>query len=227
MVIVRVGEEATPFHVHKGLLSFHSLYFRNNLSGRWGDGKDIELKDQDPDDFSRFFSFLYTGRLWESTLPDTEHNQQSSPRLVTSPAENDIESLTRLYVFGDFHQAPRFKNAVMDAMVLRLSRDFVIKECTAWLEYAYANSPEGSGLRKFIVDLFSLTSGNFIEHLKLAKGKAQLLDFFSDVAIATHPFRLNRNMKLRDASAWAACNKCDYHDHNDINVPEKAVKEVS
>lgn len=215
MVTITVGkdDDKASFDIHRGLLAYHSTYFRAELSGRWGDANNIELKEQSARGFKRFFGFIYTGSLW-----DTPPEPFLGHRHGTVRVPDDLGTLTRLWVLGDYLQAPRFKNLVMDAMIQRFTEKWY-RPAAKTLGYACENSPPGSGLRKFFTDVYSITqyAETTLEKLR----EQDQAEFAWDVVIAMHRAQKSPDFKQRDREAWATCDKCDYHDHNDINASKQ------
>lgn len=97
VVMVRVGPNAQPFHIHKDLLCYWSKYFHNAFNGsfREANEKEITILDVQPRIFKIFMGWLCTQNLMldrdiEDTLtPDDCHNVQSDETLVDDPCQNE------------------------------------------------------------------------------------------------------------------------------------------
>lgn len=49
IVIIKIGPDSVPYHVHKSLLSHHSAYFDRAFKGNWREAEDgvVTLEDVD------------------------------------------------------------------------------------------------------------------------------------------------------------------------------------
>ena len=97
VVIVRVGPNAQPFHIHKDLLCCWSKYFHNAFNGsfREANEKEMTILDVQPSIFKIFIGWLYTQILMldkdiEDTLtPGDCHNVQSDETPVDGSCQNE------------------------------------------------------------------------------------------------------------------------------------------
>lgn len=97
VVMVCVGPNAQPFHIHKDLLCYWSKYFRNAFNGsfREANEKEITILDVQPRIFKIFMGWLYTQNLMldkdiEDTLtPSDRHNVQLDETPVDDPCQNE------------------------------------------------------------------------------------------------------------------------------------------
>ena len=97
VVMVRVGLNAQPFHIHKDLLCYWSKYFHNAFNGsfREANEKETTILDVQPRIFKIFMGWLYTQNLMldrdiEDTLtPDDYHNVQSDETPIDDPCQNE------------------------------------------------------------------------------------------------------------------------------------------
>ena len=67
IVFVHVGPEKKVFGVHKGLICHYS-YFNAAFGGNFKEAEDgvVILDDEEPETFSHFYSWLYTGRVMDA-----------------------------------------------------------------------------------------------------------------------------------------------------------------
>ncbi|THX02302.1 hypothetical protein D6D13_08369 [Aureobasidium pullulans] len=64
IVTIRFEKSKQGFHIHKGVLSFWSDYYRGMLNGSFREAKEKTLtSDEDPYIFTIFESFCYTNQL--------------------------------------------------------------------------------------------------------------------------------------------------------------------
>ena len=148
IITVAVGPDNAKkkFKIYRGLLCHFSSYFDRMLNGSFREGGStyLRLKDTDADTFDVFFYWLNSGVVG----------------LADSGGLLDWGKVMKAYVFSDFHQAPIFKNAVLESLYTRwLSENVVAVDVT---EFLYTNTSEGDSMRKLIVDIM-VASGNFRE----------------------------------------------------------------
>ena len=111
-----VGQEQQSFNIHEALIRSRSDFFDAALSKRWKEGREnyMELPEDSPEIVQCYFQFLYTGQVFIKWTRDCSK---------MSANENLPEYLTlaHLYVLGEKVHDIAFKNAVMDAFVLRMT----------------------------------------------------------------------------------------------------------
>ncbi|ORY09972.1 BTB/POZ protein [Clohesyomyces aquaticus] len=88
---LRVGPDEVPFDAHSEVLCNISPFFKAALNRDWTEARTklIALPDEDPDAFTLFLRFAYTG----SPLHDDE--------------KTTTLNLSRLWVMADKYQVPR------------------------------------------------------------------------------------------------------------------------
>ena len=66
-------EEEASFTAHKILLSTHSKFFRAAASDNWKEAQEnkVSLKEEDPEIFRIFRSFIYSGKISSSKDGDS------------------------------------------------------------------------------------------------------------------------------------------------------------
>ncbi|KAE9962469.1 hypothetical protein BLS_000292 [Venturia inaequalis] len=210
MFIVKVGRgpAVKEFHVHKGLLCHYSKYFRGALKGGFQEREGIVALDQGSRGvFQIFVTWIYTKKLL--TRGKTFNLRDGGDALL----------LCKIYVFADSRGVPMLKNAVTDLLITSICEHNVVPQTE--VKYVYANTPEKDRFRALFVDIFSRLNS------------LSSTVFFGDVARDMYPpeflFDLckatvgKENAKKPDMSLsdWEKCNKCDYHDHTDINAPRE------
>lgn len=148
IVTVEVGssESTRAFHIHRGLLTFYSGYFKAALNGRFVEAQSgvIKLDTEEPAVFEEFVKWLYTHK------PRTE-------KITYENRKQHYLSIVKLWIFADRRDVPLLMNEMIDSFqhdvvrVWAMPRD-VLKE-------VYENTIEGSTLRRMIVDMYKSISG--------------------------------------------------------------------
>lgn len=149
IVTILVGPDHVKFEIHKALLCHRSAYFKGALTGRFKEAREgiVTLEDEDPETFSRFHAWLYTG----SCMKDDD----TTP-LTIAPA-------LQLWLFAEKRLVPDLQNAIVDQLIKSCVKTYAAdsplvselspeenEACIA----AWENSAEDSCLRTFITDLF-------------------------------------------------------------------------
>jgi hypothetical protein len=211
MTIVVAGEH--EFQMHRGLLYFHSDYFKNLLDGPFKEGGSNRhaLSDVSLDTFTMFYNWMYTGSVVNSA--------------GASDADLDRISVIDTYIFADFHMVPQFKNRALEL--------FYLVEVRSWTEdifissYIYAKTTESSSLRKLLMDE-SVETYNFEELRKHQKSLprefiADLFDTYRKLGIApgSMPGLKKGNNPYIQKKKQSFC--ANYHEHKykpdtDINA---------
>lgn len=214
LVEIVVGKDETKFVVHEGLLRQHSAWFTNRLNGNWGNTKSISLSEAEEETFALFVEFLYRNQL---VPPHTWSCDIIAPKEV-KPAreiERDVYfgelTAAKLYAFADYFQCLHLKCAAIDAF-----REATIyywsEQDEATVDYVYQNTPEGCGLRRFIIDYYSRSDirdggwqpSRFCRHQ----------EFMAELLKAMFKTRDESGL-FRDEDQWQEVDPCEYHDHGD------------
>jgi hypothetical protein len=110
IIIIHVGPEQTKFGIHRALLAHHSAYFATALTElepvAEEDKDTMRLEDEDPEVFSRFNAWLYTGDF---------RRDEDEGVLLLGPALD-------LAIFAIEKVVPRLYNAIIDGIIERYSR---------------------------------------------------------------------------------------------------------
>ena len=110
-----------------------------NGSFREGGSTYLRLNDTDADTFNVFYYWLNSGVL----------------DLADSKGLQVWKKVIKAYVFADFHQAPVFKNAVLESLYTRwLVENTVYVDVTKFL---YTNTSEDDVMRRLVVDILAAT----------------------------------------------------------------------
>lgn len=142
MVKITVGHSKQEFSLHKGLLCNIAPYFDAALNGSFTEGEEqrIDMPEEDVEVFKYFQLWAYTDCI-----------------LTESETEKDISSLLmiKLYIFAEARCMPRLQKAVIDLLLDKTiaSKKVPFKQ----LNFVYANTADGSLLRRLFVDLSAST----------------------------------------------------------------------
>jgi hypothetical protein len=215
-VIVSTEPGATTFNIHKDLLTYHCEYFRTALKECWKPGADdtIHLPDEDAYIFSLFNYWMYTKRLYHK-----EHCIDNKSAVIeTIPLS--FKHLFDTYVFADKRGIPELANDVIDTIFAQICQHRCIPD---WeLEYIYVNTPQGSALRRYVVD-FALATEKFDDIDEIADIYPK--EFLVEVISAASKGNINivGNKKPWEAYITEAkelfCKK--YHDHSTTTKKKK------
>jgi hypothetical protein len=142
MTIIADDQE---FQMHRGLLCYHSEYFKKLLNGlfREGGSNKHTLADVNKDTFTMFYNWTYTGTVTNST--------------GTSDAGLTFYDIVNIYVFADYHMVQQLKNRASELFFLRMVKEWVVQlDITSKL---YEVTTEMSLLRKLHVNICLDTYG--------------------------------------------------------------------
>lgn len=148
-IYILIGPTHTKYGIHKALLCARSSFFRAALTGRFKEAREgtVTLEDEDPETFSRFNTWLYTGSCM---------NDDAGKVLAMRPA-------LQLWLFAEKRLVPGLQNTVIDQLIqsvtaLDVEEGRVRHEISAEDEEAcisaWENSIEDSRLRTFLLDHF-------------------------------------------------------------------------
>jgi hypothetical protein len=147
-VTLVVGPEEKEMFVHGTYLTDGSDFFKAALKKEWTEGQTrvIKFPEEDPETMAHFMTFVYHGQLpFEGVLPQNRNDYAARWCILID-----------LYVYGERFLYRWIQNAVIKEMV-HLTRT---KSPTggrwfptsAMVDRVYRGTPEGSPLRRLIVD---------------------------------------------------------------------------
>ncbi|CAD0023988.1 unnamed protein product [Aureobasidium pullulans] len=143
IVTIRFEKTKREFHIHKGVLSFWSDYYRGMLNGPFREAKEKTLtSDEDPYIFAIFESFCYTNQLTDGA--------------VTKGTDLLFTTLVRLWIFGDRVIAPALQNMAMTALMEKSVTGNVVP--LERVLYVYENTMPRSPLRRWLIDRIAHTT---------------------------------------------------------------------
>lgn len=122
-----------------------------------------------------------------------------------------------IYVFAEARGIPMLKNTIVDDVLLGIFDQNVIPHRD--VKFIYSNTPENDEMRALMVDVFTRWSSVnvkvfFDEDSRSIYPEAFLFDVCKASVGAS-----NASKPGRDYKCWKKLNKCEYHDHTDINAP--------
>ena len=163
-ITVDEGPLKATFQMHRGVVCFHSKYFKNLFEGGFMEAQsDTHAMPQiSSKTFRMFYSWMYTDTVTEKDG-------------VSDSAINEAW-LIRLYSFADYHMAESLKNRVAELFFLRMAERWEDNLCETKLLYDL--TPMDSPFRQLHVDIL-LETGSIEE---LQEELADLpRDFFGDM----------------------------------------------
>lgn len=158
----------------------------------------LTLKEEDPEVFEIYLHWLYC-----ETLPVQNDNPGSE-------GNTEYAQLAKAYVLGEMLQDVNFKDAVLDAILIK-SRSKVSDGQTwfpigAPIRYIYEGSPESSAARRLLVDLYAYHGkAEWLTHWENKDDWPK--QFLLDLAIAALAKRHCPPVPLAKPGA------CEYHEH--------------
>ncbi|KAI5264101.1 hypothetical protein E4T47_08837 [Aureobasidium subglaciale] len=206
MTTVIVGSSREKFLMHASLVTPVSGFFAMGLTSSFKKAESgvFEMEAESPAAFSVFVHWIYTNRLFIKKTA-------SSDSSAVEYDDEEWEYLPRLYTLGERLDAPRFKDAVMSAILEKVGEDKVIPD--NWASYTYQNTVTDCALRRLIVDFHV-----FAHKCKLLKKGAG-----PDAEDPEAEFLQDAMSKMADAVEWGTVshqhmpwdNACHYHEHGD------------
>jgi len=175
-----------------------------NGSFREGGSTYLRLNDTDADTFNVFYYWLNSGVL----------------DLADSKGLQVWKKVMKAYVFADFHQAPVFKNAVLESLYTRWVLESIV--AVDMTKFLYTNTSEGDSMRRLVVDILAVTCDFERSH------RHRLFDchkeFLIDIIMVCREQCLAPGVGTNlDADAWHAnmrnsfCKR--YHTHREREAP--------
>lgn len=158
----------------------------------------IALKEEDPEVFEVYLYWLYF-----ETLPV----RNDSPG---SEGNAEYAQLAKAYVLGELLQDVNFKDAVLDAILIKTNSK--ASDGQTWFpfgpafRYIYEGTPESSAARRLLVDLYTYHGHG--DWLKGWADKDLPKEFLHDLAIAALTKRPRPSASLEEEKG-----ACGYHEH--------------
>ncbi|KAF2100855.1 hypothetical protein NA57DRAFT_24429, partial [Rhizodiscina lignyota] len=127
--------ETKSFFLHEGLLCHNSSYFKAAINGGFAESSKrvIPLSRTSINVMEAFQMWLYNGKLFGGA------------------EDMGYTFLFQIWVFGDMLGVPGLQNAAIDSVHKKISTGWSIPSHR--IDYVYQNTPSGSALRKYVVDM--------------------------------------------------------------------------
>lgn len=152
ITILVVGTDEREFPVHQQRLCERSPYFTAAAKADWKEGREhrVPLPYDNPSAVGLYIQWIYSGKIF--TRPGKQEGE-----IEDKPTYSEALLLVEGFIFGDKVQDGDFKDAIVDAMIASINTTG--KDDKHWypsgpaVDRAYEGTPEGSPLRKLMVDI--------------------------------------------------------------------------
>jgi hypothetical protein len=164
--------KSKEYHVFRGLLTWHSGYFVAALSppsGFHDSGTNSLECILDIEAFDTFTCWLYTGKL----------DDTSEPISAARPPRLSPLTLSKIWVFADFHIIPAFGNAAID--VLHGHQALLWVTSSSVIKYVYEHTKPDSLLRRYLQDAFTNTMN--LEIVMSRDKEEHTVEFLHDILL--------------------------------------------
>jgi hypothetical protein len=199
-----VGMNELEFPVHQQRLCERSLYFAATTKEDWKEGQEhrVPLPYDNPSAVGLYIQWIYGGRIF------TRLGKQES-EIEDKRTYSETSLLVEGFIFGERVQDGSFRDAVIDAMIVSINTtgkdDKHRYPSGPVVDRAYEGTPEGSPLRKLMVDIHvNHGSREWLEGVTN-------IDFVKDLAEALYIDR--ECTALRTNPTASHLESCGYHHH--------------
>lgn len=205
-----MGKEEVEYRAHEALLSEGSEFFASASKEEWKEGQEhrIPPPDDSPSVVDLYVQWTYAGRIISRKVRAEEDSGTVDGRNA-----HEFDLLVGGFVFGEKVQDGDFKDAVIDALIHTIAtpddegiRWYPTKK---WVTMAYTGTPEGSPLRKFLVDMFTFNGED-----KWLEGEDNV-EFLVDVGqrLLAERKRADRKKQQPQDPTGPKASSCQYHHH--------------
>lgn len=113
-VIVGEDDDGETFYLHEDAATKHSRFFAAALANGWKESEErtIRLPDEDPEDFSLFARFNYSGIIHSKREGDADED-----------GDGEWVRLADSWILGDKLLATTFKDAIIDSIVQKAVKE--------------------------------------------------------------------------------------------------------
>jgi hypothetical protein len=198
---VLVGPDQSEHAVHAALLCEKSPYFAAATKQHWKEGQEgrVPLSTDDPAAFGLYVQWIYRNRIFSfQDAGDTGGNLE------------EVKLLVEAFVLGEKLQDQDFRDAVLDSLIHAVDtpdgQDVRWYPTATTIDRAYKGTPEGSPLRKLLVDM------HFFHGRREWLNGAVNIDFLRDLARDLLDDRGNSFSPKTDRTT-ARLAGCSYHGH--------------
>jgi hypothetical protein len=145
MVTITVGQGDSQkiFQMYRGLLCFHSEYFKNLFEGGFKEAHSDAhmMPDTAVDIFELFYAWVCTGTISKSD--------------GTCDSDIDHAIISRLYAFADYHVVEELKNRTVELFFIRTAEKW--QRWFRGTQDLYDRTAEGCSLRRLHTDTLLMT----------------------------------------------------------------------
>jgi hypothetical protein len=168
-ITITVGQDPlkSTFKIHEDAICDRSEFFRRAMKPEWAsmrnDPRTIDLPEDDPDAFSLYRTWLYSGKLAVMppantlTAPGNVDNTQLSTDSRIPDSDANYHTLAYAYVLGERLLDKPFKNAIADVYVLYARGNPPARRyypSNEEIRILYDGTGEGSPIRQLLVDIW-------------------------------------------------------------------------
>ena len=194
---------------HRNLLISISSFFATGLTSSFKEASTgvFELEEEDPDIFSVFEQWVYKDRLFIK--------KPASSSSASEDTEDDCkewECLPLLYTLGERLDAPKFKDAVISAIIEKVNESKVVPD--NWAAYVYQNTVSTCALRRLIVDFHVFAhQGRLLKKGACPDAEELEVEFLQDAMERISD--AGSSVFAADAGEMPWSDTCVYHEHGE------------
>jgi hypothetical protein len=196
---------------HKNLLMSISGFFATGLTSSFKEAETgvFELEEEDSATFSVFEQWVYKDRLF------IKKSATSSPSSDAEDDQQEWECLPRLYTLGERLDAPKFKDAVISAIIEKVNESKVIPD--NWATYVYQNTVAACALRRLIVDFHVFAhQGKLLKKGACPDAEEIEFEFLQDaMERMSEAGQSVFGVEAADAAEMPWSDACVYHEHGE------------
>ncbi|KAI4741074.1 hypothetical protein E4T50_08457 [Aureobasidium sp. EXF-12298] len=193
---------------HRNLLMSISGFFATGVTLSFKEASTgvFELEEEDSDTFSVFEQWVYKDRLF------IKKPSSSSASEDTEDDCKEWECLPRLYTLGERLDAPKFKDAVISAIIEKVNESKVVPD--NWAAYVYQNTVSACALRRLIVDFHIFAhQGKLLKKGACPDAEELEVEFLQDAMERMSD--AGSSVFAADAGEMPWSDACVYHEHGE------------
>jgi hypothetical protein len=165
--MVETGDQIHTFHVHEGVITSRSEYFKRALNKHWQTSGDrmVPLTEEDPHTLHMYLDLVYRGCLTLDQAGTAKYSCDAATVAQRYLVFADID------ILADFLVDPSTKNNIIDTMLAQVR---VNRYPCPWsgqyhlpgievINAIYSNILEGDGARKLLVELQDAYDANIAD----------------------------------------------------------------
>jgi hypothetical protein len=201
---------------HKNLLLSVSGFFTAGLTSSFKEAETriFELEEEDSATFSVFEQWVYKDRLF--IKKSTTASPSSASFSDTEDDQQEWECLPRLYTLGERLDAPKFKDAVISAIIEKVGESKVMPD--NWAAYVYQNTVAACALRRLVFDLHVFAhQGRLLKKGACPDAEEPEFEFLQDAMARMAD--AGQTIFATDAAEMPWSDACVYHEHGEGVCP--------